>query len=66
MMTLETRQFNFISILTGVVVTTFVGVASASYLMGIITWTQYSGSVVPLATGLIGFWIRGNNSGGTP
>lgn len=58
-MNLEARQFNFLSILTALVVLGYVGAAVYAFSASLATWAQFSGAVGPIAGALLGYWLRG-------
>jgi hypothetical protein len=60
-MSIETKQFNFVSVLTALVVLGYVGVSGYAFASGTATWQEFSGAVGPLSGALLGYWLRGAN-----
>lgn len=58
-MNLDVKSFNFLSILTALVVLPYVFAATYSFSMSHMTWQEYSSVVGPVAGTLLGYWIRG-------
>lgn len=58
-MTLETKQFNFLASLTGVVVLVLLGATVYALASGVITFDKFAAIVVPPASALVGYWVRG-------
>lgn len=54
-MALEQRQWNVIAGLAVILVLTHMGVVSAAWLMGRITFEQYGGALLPMLTGVLGY-----------
>jgi hypothetical protein len=44
--------------MTSIVVLTLVGVASYAFVAGLIDWKEYTIAVLPIATGLAGYWLK--------
>jgi hypothetical protein len=59
-MAIETKQFNFLAVLTGIVVLGYVGVSAAAFLRSVTTWQDFSGAAGPIAGTLLGYWLRGS------
>lgn len=55
----ETRQFDFVSALTGVVVLVFLGASVYALAAGMITFEVFAAAVGSPASALIGFWVGG-------
>lgn len=58
-MGMERSEFNFLSILTALVVLVYVGVSAFAMLQGSTTWPDFSGAVGPVAGLLLGYWVKG-------
>lgn len=58
-MTIETRRFNFLSGLTGIVVLLYVIASGIALWQQQATWSEFSGAVGPVAGALMGYWLRG-------
>ncbi|MEN6540839.1 MAG: hypothetical protein ABFC67_14625 [Mizugakiibacter sp.] len=58
-MSLETRQFNFLSVLTAIVVVGYVVASGWAFVQHAATWQEFSGAVGPIAGTLLGYWLRG-------
>lgn len=58
-MTIETRSFNFLAWLTGIVVLLYIGASIVALYRAQIDWQQFSGVVGPIAGLLLGYWVRG-------
>ena len=56
---MEKQQFNFLAWLTGIVVLTFLFTACFAFVTGRIEWQAFTIAVLPSATGLVGYWIKG-------
>lgn len=56
---MERTEFNFLSILTALVVLAYVGVSAYSLFAGGASWQDFSGAVGPLAGMLLGYWVKG-------
>lgn len=59
MLDMQGRTFDFLSVLTGVVVLLYVGASIRALAHGSSTWQDFSGAVGPLAGMLLGYWVRG-------
>lgn len=53
------KTFDFLSILTAVVVLLYVGVSAYAFVMSSVTWDQFSGVVGPIVGVMVGYWFRG-------
>ena len=53
------NEFNFLSILTALVVLGYVGVSAFVLINGGATWQDFSGAVGPIAGMLLGYWVKG-------
>lgn len=58
-MTDSTRQFNFLAMLTALVVLGYVGTSVYAFVRSGLSWTDFSGTVGPMAGLLLGYWVRG-------
>lgn len=61
------KQFNFLSILTAIVVLGYLGASIYAFIANAATWQEFSGAVGPIAGALLGYWLGGNrpsNNGG--
>lgn len=58
-MTLATKQFNFLAWLTGIVVLVLLGATTYALIADKITFQQFAQIIVPPASGLVGYWVRG-------
>ena len=58
-MSLEGRTFNFVASLTGVVILVLLGATVYALIADKITFDKFAQIVVPPATGLVGYWVRG-------
>lgn len=56
---MDDRQYDFLSVLTGVVVLIFLGAAVYSLVTKQITFEVFAAAVGSPASALIGFWVRG-------
>ena len=54
-----TKQFNFLSILTGIVVLAYIGASVYAFIQAKATWQEFSSAIGPLAGALMGYWLRG-------
>jgi len=61
-MSLESRQFNFLSILTAVVVIGYVVASGFAFVKGGASWQEFSGAVGPITGTLLGYWLRGRGA----
>lgn len=59
-MTIESKQFNFLSILTALVVLGYVGASIYAFTTSAATWQEFSGAVGPIAGTFMGYWLRGS------
>lgn len=57
------KQFNFLSILTALVVLGYIGASVYAFVQHAATWQEFSGAVGPIAGALLGYWLGGNRSG---
>ena len=53
------REFNFLALLTGLVVLMYVGASIYALAQRGLTWDDFSGAIGPIAGLLIGYWVRG-------
>lgn len=53
------RTFDFVSVLTAVVVLIYLCSATAALFIGKISWDVFQGQVGAPATLLLGYWVRG-------
>lgn len=60
-MSIERNEFNFLSILTGLVVLGYVGVSAYVLINHATTWQDFSGAVGPIAGMLLGYWVKGKS-----
>jgi len=60
-MNLDIKQFNFLSILTAIVVMSYVGVAVFAFFEGTLTWSEFTGAVGTQSGLLLGYWLRGKD-----
>lgn len=58
-MTIEDKQIDFLSWLTGIVVLVFLGAAVYALVTRRIDFNVFSAAVGAPASALIGFWVRG-------
>lgn len=56
---MEKTQFNFLAILTALVVLGYLGVSGYAFAVNLATWAEFSGAIGPLAGALLGYWLRG-------
>lgn len=61
-MTTEAKQFNFLAILTGIVVVGYIGVSAYAFATNLTSWQEFSGAVGPIAGTLLGYWLRGSGA----
>ena len=59
-MTLDAKQFNFLSILTALVVVGYLGVSIYAFVQAKVTWQEFSSAIGPVAGALMGYWLRGS------
>lgn len=59
-MSIDTKTFNFLSILTALVVIGYVGASIYAFASSAATWQQFSGAIGPIAGTLTGYWLRGS------
>lgn len=53
------KTFDFLSILTAVVVLAYLSTGVYSFVTGRITWEVFAGAFGSPATMLLGYWVRG-------
>lgn len=56
---LDKKTFDFVSILTGVVVLVYLGTGVYALATKMITWEVFAGAFGSPATMLLGYWVRG-------
>lgn len=56
---MDGRVFNFMAWLTGIVVLVLLGATVYALAAGKIDFDKFTAIVLPQATGLIGYWVRG-------
>jgi hypothetical protein len=59
METIEKKTFDFLSILTAVIVLLFVGSSVWALTSKNIEWQDFLAAVGPMASMLLGYWVRG-------
>ena len=57
MATIEMKTFDFLSIMTGIMVLTFLGAATYSLIAAKITWAIYSAAIGSPTLALIAYWV---------
>lgn len=57
-MTIVAKQFNFLSIMTAIVVLGYLGASIYAFSVKIATWQEFSSAIGPLAGALLGYWLR--------
>lgn len=62
MVDLERKTFDFLSIMTGVVVMLYIGTAVWATVNKVITWQDFLAAVGSPASMLLGYWVRGANN----
>ncbi len=56
---MDRNEFNFLSILTALVVLGYVAMSAYALGTGATTWQDFSGAVGPIAGMLLGYWVKG-------
>jgi hypothetical protein len=56
---IDLKTFDFLSILTALVVLLYVGASIYAFAQGQSTWQDFSGAVGPMAGMLLGYWVKG-------
>lgn len=59
---LERKTFDFLSILTALVVALYIGTAVWAMVNEVITWQDFLAAVGSPASLLLGYWVRGAGS----
>ena len=59
---LEKKMFDFLSVLTAIVVLVYLGTGVYSLIEGKITWEVFAGAFGSPATMLLGYWVRGKQA----
>ena len=58
-MSIESRQFDFLSAMTAVVVLVYMGAAVYALVSGKVNFEMFSAAIGGPAATLLGFWVRG-------
>ena len=56
---MEVKQFNFLAILTALVVLLYVGASVYAFISHAATWQEFSGAIGPIAGMFAGYWLKG-------
>jgi hypothetical protein len=56
---MESKQFNFLAILTALVVLLYVGASVYAFVSNAATWQEFSGAIGPIAGMFAGYWLKG-------
>ena len=62
MVDIERKTFDFLSVMTGVVVAVYIGTAVWAMTNAVITWQDFLAAVGSPASMLLGYWVRGANN----
>jgi hypothetical protein len=58
-LTIGGKTFDFLAVLTALVVLLYVGASAWAFISGSITFQDFSTAVGPMSGMLIGYWIKG-------
>jgi hypothetical protein len=56
------KTFNFVSILTALVVLGYVVTGAIAFGLRIASWEQFSGAIGPIAGTLLGYFLKGDKT----
>ena len=57
--TLDKKIINYLGALTVIILLSYIGIITYSYLLKLITYENYITVVGPISGTLLGYWIRG-------
>lgn len=58
----QAKTFNFLSVLTGIVVLVYLATGVYALVSGMINWEVFAGAFGSPATMLLGYWVRGKDA----